>query len=254
MSTDPQVPRASFGDKVETGARTFAKVAIITVIMLAVGAALFYFLQATLPRMWSQSVAKQVQGGLIRGSLLGLFYGFVFTFIPLLVLFQARRPIFRSTVSKVVVVLVALLIAAPNWLTLMVVLSRSGAALAGQQTMNVTAPGFRWGTAIGAILAGLVALFIFFTGLLASARERKLEEQRMELAAAQQKFFAEHPEYLPPPKRSLWDKVTGRNKPAPAPAAVAAPAAEAPVADLSASQAADEALADDPVDPEQPPR
>ena len=49
---------------------------------------------AFLPRWWSHRIADQAQGNFTAGISLGLFYGFVFTLVPLLVLrfaFRRRR-------------------------------------------------------------------------------------------------------------------------------------------------------------------
>ena len=50
---------------------------------------------AFLPRWWAQRVGNQVNGGMILGIILGLFYGFVFTVVPALTArfaFHTRRP------------------------------------------------------------------------------------------------------------------------------------------------------------------
>ncbi len=46
---------------------------------------------ATIPRWWAQRIGEQVDGSIVTGTLLGLFYGFVFTLLPLLVLAAAFR-------------------------------------------------------------------------------------------------------------------------------------------------------------------
>ena len=50
---------------------------------------------AFLPRWWSHRIAHQVNGGMTTGIILGLFYGFVFSVVPLFTVFRAfrkRRP------------------------------------------------------------------------------------------------------------------------------------------------------------------
>ena len=67
-------------------------VAIIATVAL-VGFALLG--AAFLPRWWSHRVAHQVNGSMSVGIMLGLFYGFVFTALPLVTVlrvFRKRRP------------------------------------------------------------------------------------------------------------------------------------------------------------------
>ena len=41
---------------------------------------------ATIPRWWAQRIGEQVDGSIVTGTFVGLFYGFVFTALPFLVL------------------------------------------------------------------------------------------------------------------------------------------------------------------------
>lgn len=142
---------------------------------------------AFFPRWWAQRIADQVQGRFIAGTLWGLFYGFVFTFVPLLLLFQIRRRFFSWTWRAIVAVL-AVVLAAPNWLTLAVVAGTSNAAHAGERIMDVDAPSFRAGTLIGVIVGALLALVITGTSMRMKHRKlqvEKLKEERDELRSRQ---------------------------------------------------------------------
>ncbi len=55
---------------------------------------------------------------------------------------------------------VALLLAAPNVLTASIVVGWGNAAHAGERTLDVEAPGFRWSTLLGALAAATLALFV----------------------------------------------------------------------------------------------
>ena len=46
---------------------------------------------AFIPRWWAHRVGDQVNGGITTGILIGLFYGFVFTALPLLGLWRGLR-------------------------------------------------------------------------------------------------------------------------------------------------------------------
>lgn len=68
-------------------------------------------------------------------------------------------------------VVLALITAIPNLLTLTVVLGTSNAAHAGQRTLDTSAPGFRGATLLGALIAlALFALLVF----LRTRRTRRL--------------------------------------------------------------------------------
>lgn len=126
---------------------------IVLAICLLVALTLLALLGAAfLPRWWAQRIGDQVGGSITTGGFLGLFYGFVFTFLPLVVLWFAIR--FLHTWRKRAVGLgVAILLAAPNLLTLGIVLGTGNGAHAGDRILDVEAPAFRGGTLGGALLA-----------------------------------------------------------------------------------------------------
>ena len=107
---------------------------------------------AFLPRWWAQRIGDQVGGSITTGGFLGLFYGFVFTLLPLVVLWLALR-LLRSWRHRAVALGVAVLLAAPNLLTLGIVLGTGNGAHAGDRILDVEAPAFRGGTLGGALLA-----------------------------------------------------------------------------------------------------
>lgn len=161
------------------------------IVLFLVLAALLYLgwrlSSAFFPRWWAQRVADQVQGRMTAGTLWGLFYGFVFTLVPLLVLFQVRRR-FLSWVWRGIIAVVALALAAPNWLTLVVVSGNSNAAHAGERIFDVDAPGFRWATLIGVVVGGLLAFVITGTSMRLTRRKKQVEQlkgERDELRARQ---------------------------------------------------------------------
>lgn len=107
---------------------------------------------AFLPRWWAHRIGDQVGGSITAGTFLGLFYGFVFTLLPLVVLWLTFRYL-ESWRTRAVGVVIAVLIAAPNLLTLGIVLGTGSGAHAGDRTLDVEAPAFRGGTLAGALLA-----------------------------------------------------------------------------------------------------
>ncbi|KRC65972.1 hypothetical protein ASE12_15120 [Aeromicrobium sp. Root236] len=155
---------------------TWVKRIVLAIVLLVVAYIGFRISAAFFPRWWAHRVGDQVGDSLTKGTLWGLFYGFVFTLVPLLLLFQIRRRFF-SWSWRIVVVVMALLLAAPNWLTLSVVAGNSKAAHAGERIFDVEAPGFRAGTLSGVIAGALLALVI--TGTSMQMKHRKNEVKRL---------------------------------------------------------------------------
>jgi hypothetical protein len=123
---------------------------------------------ATVPRWWAHRVGAQVDGSITQGTLLGLVYGFVFTFLPIIVFVLIVR--WRRTWKTVLFgLVVALVLAAPNLMTLSIVVGTGNAAHAGDRVLDVEAPAFRGGSLAGAILAGLLLAGIAY---LMISRER----------------------------------------------------------------------------------
>ena len=149
---------------------------VLAIVVVGVAYVAYLLSAAFFPRWWAQRVADQVDGRFSAGVLWGLFYGFVFTFIPVLLLFQVRRSVF-NWVGKAVVAAIALLLAAPNWLTLSVVAGNSNAAHAGERIMDVDAPAFRAATLIAAIVG--IGLGVLVSGTSIAMKRRKNEVKRL---------------------------------------------------------------------------
>ena len=172
MTANPETPAADHPN--------WSRRLLIGAIVI-VAIALFAFLAAVfVPRWWSHLVGRQIDGSMTVGVALGLFYGFVFTLLPLLVGrwgFHKRRPWKTWAGFAVATVIVA----APNLLTLGIVLGSNKAAHAGQRTLDVDAPGFRASSLTGAIIAVIaliVAWYLLFShrrtqGKLARLRAHK---------------------------------------------------------------------------------
>jgi MFS family permease len=136
-----------------------------------------FFGAAFLPRWWAHRIAHQVNGAMTTGIILGLFYGFVFTIVPLFTAFRAfqkRRP-WKVWAGLAVL---SIVLAGPNLLTLGIVIGSGKAAHAGERTLDVDAPGFRGASLAGAIVALLTILAVEY--LLVSRRwsKRKLHEAK----------------------------------------------------------------------------
>jgi MFS family permease len=165
-----------------TGRSFLTRLAAAIVIAGLIGLALLTA-AAFLPRWWAHRLGDQVDGSIASGIGLGLFYGFVFTFLALLALWLVFRRR-RSARGYVIGVGIAVVLAAPNLLTLGIVLGSGNAAHAGDRTLDVEAPSFRASALIGAIAAAVALLGLIW--LLRSRRRARERERHLrdELAAA----------------------------------------------------------------------
>ncbi|MFT4299940.1 MAG: hypothetical protein QM597_09930 [Aeromicrobium sp.] len=153
---------------------------LLLLVALALGYVAYRLALAFFPRWWAQRIADRVDGSMASGTLWGLFYGFVFVAVPLVVLAQVRRPFF-SWPWRGVLVGIAVLLAIPNWLTLSVVLGTSRAAHAGERILDVDGPGFRTASAIGAAVAVVLVTAGTITSILAARRRRQVKDLQRQL-------------------------------------------------------------------------
>ena len=149
---------------------------VLAIVVVGVAYIVYLMSAAFFPRWWAQRIADQVDGSVTRGTTWGLFYGFVFTAVPLLILVQVRRGFF-SWMWRGIVALVAIALAAPNWLTLSVVAGNSNAAHAGERIFDVDAPGFRAATLIGVVVGAVLVVVI--TAASIRLKRRKDEVKRL---------------------------------------------------------------------------
>jgi MFS family permease len=150
---------------------------LVGLVVLAVVLLVGWIGAAFVPRWWSHRIGDQVDGSITAGIGLGLFYGFVFTVLPLLLLWWAFRRR-RGWKTWAVAAGAAILLAAPNLLTLGIVVGRGNAAHAGDRTLDVDAPGFRGASLTGAVVA--VVAVVLLGWLLGSRRHAHRRADRLE--------------------------------------------------------------------------
>lgn len=188
---EPSPRNPSAYDPRRTGTQKWVRRAVIGLVVIVAAVIIYKIAASFLPRWWAQRVADQSGGGMGKGTMWGLFYGFVFTFIPVLLIFQARRKLF-SWKAKLGVIVVALVLAAPNWLTLGVVVGTNKAAHAGERIMDVEAPGFRWATLIGVVVGGLLAVVFSSTSIMLSRRRKQVKELKEQVKQGRVKPDPKH--------------------------------------------------------------
>jgi len=132
------------------------------------------------PRWWAHRVGDQVDGSITQGTTLGIVYGFVFTFLPIVAIVLILR--WRRTWKTIAAALaIGIVFALPNLMTLSIVVGRGNAAHAGDRILDVEAPAFRGGTLAGAIVAGLLVVFMAYLMVSRDRAETKARRARADL-------------------------------------------------------------------------
>ena len=150
---------------------------------LALVIVLYLFSAAFLPRWWAQRVGDQVGQSFAGGVWWGLFYGVVFTLLPLVVARQALRRRWRWQ-TRIGIVIGALVLASPNLMTLGIVWGNGNAAHAGERILDVEAPAFRGATLFGAIGGALAAGTVQYLVISRRHRGNELKKMRTDERAA----------------------------------------------------------------------
>ncbi|CAN5213310.1 hypothetical protein BH09ACT10_BH09ACT10_17390 [soil metagenome] len=159
----------------------------VMALVVLVFAFLAYKIGASfLPRWWAQRIGDQVDGSFSKGITWGLFYGFVFSFIPIVVAFQVRRRMFKIP-GKIIVFVIAVLLATPNWLSLLVALSNRPAAVAAWQTFNVQAPSFLWSSLVGAVIGGVLGVATSTTSIWLKHRRNQVKSLKQQVRDEREK-------------------------------------------------------------------
>ncbi|MEO6531697.1 MAG: hypothetical protein ABI563_06600 [Specibacter sp.] len=116
----PQAPQGVPGNKNATAKMpTWLFRTILGVVAGVVLVVAYLIASVTVPLVWANAIRDQVGGQLGNSIPLGMFYGFTFTFIPVLVVWQARRKNLNKWV-RIALLTAGLLLAMPNLLTLSV--------------------------------------------------------------------------------------------------------------------------------------
>lgn len=146
----PDRPRANWGRRAVA-----VLVVVVAVLLLTLLAA------AVVPRWWAHRVGDQADGSMTAGIGLGVFYGLVFTALPLGLLWLTLRRR-RSRKIWLFGAIGAVVLALPNLMTLSIVIGSGNASHAGERILDVEAPSFRGATLVGAVLGALVVAFVVY--------------------------------------------------------------------------------------------
>lgn len=142
--------------------------AVVLVIAYLIGS-------VTVPLMWATSIRDQIGGQLGNSIPLGMFYGFVFTFVPVLIIWQAFRKKMNKWV-RVTLLVIGFLLLMPNLLTLGVVY---GGTKSAADARNIWANSANWFDTWSQVfmVAGVVcAVALMVLSRMWLRRSRKLRE------------------------------------------------------------------------------
>ncbi len=151
----------------------------MSAVVVVLGIGILFFVANVLPVWWANLVGSQVDKNLASGVLLGLFYGSVFTFFPLLLIWQIRRPRIGWP-WKIALVVLALLLAVPNLITLGIHLGTNAAAHNAQRILGTEATWFGTWTAYGAIIGALAFLALIWGVASYKRKDRQVRQLKTE--------------------------------------------------------------------------
>ncbi len=154
-----------------------ALVGAVGIVLLLLG---YLFAAAYLPRWWARRMGNLINGSFAVGVWWGMFFGFVFTVVPLVVARQALRRRWRWQ-TRVGIVVLALVLAAPNLMTLGIVLGDGNAAHAGERILDVDGPAFRGASLFGAIGGAIAAGAVQYLVSSRRRRGRRVKELRSDM-------------------------------------------------------------------------
>ena len=162
------------------GMPPWAKKAITIAVAAVVLVITYFILAALLPRWWSQRIASLADGSFSGGIAWGVMFGLVCTLVPLLffrAIWQVRKRK-HARVMQISALVLGVIFALPNLLTLSIVLGNSSAAHAGERVLDVDGPGFRGASVLGAVIGVALFLGIIFLGYMYNKRGKELEKMR----------------------------------------------------------------------------
>lgn len=129
----------------------------------------------TVPLVWATSIRDQIGGQLGNSIPLGMFYGFVFTFIPVLIIWQAFRKKMNKWVRTTLLV-VGFLLLIPNLLTLGVVYGGTKSAADARNIWANSANWFDTWSQVFMVVGVVCSVALMVLGRMWLRRSRKLRE------------------------------------------------------------------------------
>ena len=148
---------------------------IVGVVAAVVLVIVYLIASVTVPLMWANSIKDQVGGQLGNSIPLGMFYGFTFTFIPILTAWQAHRSKL-PTWLRVSLVAVGVLLTIPNLLTLGLLFGNTQTAADARSIWANTANWFGTWSQVFMVVGVVCAVAVIVFGRMWLRRGKKLRE------------------------------------------------------------------------------
>ncbi|MDO5751644.1 hypothetical protein [Arthrobacter sp.] len=144
----------------------------IVAVVLVVG---YLIASVTVPLMWANSIRDQVGGQLGNSIPLGMFYGFTFTFVPILIAWQAHHKKLNKWV-RISLVSLGVLLTIPNLLTLGVLYGNTQTAADARSIWANSANWFGTWSQIFMVVGVVCAVALIVLGRMWMRRSKKLRE------------------------------------------------------------------------------
>ncbi|POH72868.1 hypothetical protein [Arthrobacter glacialis] len=175
-ASQPQATLSADGDKKTKAA--MPQWLLFTIFGVG-GAALlviaFLIASVTVPLVWANSIRDQVGSQLQNSIPLGMFYGFIFTFFPVLLVWQARRPKLNKWV-RISLLAVGLLLTLPNLLTLAVLYGDTGTAADARATWATGANWFGTWSQLFMVIGVVSGVAVIVLGRMLLRRGKSIRE------------------------------------------------------------------------------
>lgn len=149
-----------------------------TIIGVAAGVVLvvaYLIASVTVPLVWANAIRDQMGGQLGNSIPLGMFYGFTFTFIPVLVVWQARRKNLNKWV-RISLLAVGLLLTIPNLLTLSVLYGTTATAADARVIWAMSANWFGTWSQVFMVLGVVSGIGVIVLGRMWLRRGKRIRE------------------------------------------------------------------------------
>ena len=145
---------------------------VIIAALLVVG---YLVASVTVPLIWAKSIGNQIGNQLGNSIPLGMFYGFAFSFVPVLVAWQAHHRKLNKWV-RISLVVLGVVLTVPNLLTLGVLYGTTQTAADARSIWANSANWFGTWSQMFMVVGVLCAVVVIFLGRMWIRRGRKIRQ------------------------------------------------------------------------------
>ncbi|ALV45508.1 hypothetical protein MB46_08395 [Arthrobacter alpinus] len=145
---------------------------VIIAVLLVVG---YMVASVTVPLIWAKSIGNQIGNQLGNSIPLGMFYGFAFSFVPVLVAWQAHHRKLNKWV-RVSLAILGVILTVPNLLTLGVLYGTTQTAADARSIWANSANWFGTWSQMFMVVGVICAVAVIVLGRMWMKRGRKIRE------------------------------------------------------------------------------